>query len=523
MAAHCVVWVLLATIADALIIDINDNNGSVDALATYVCNVPVLGSTLEQFPTPNYQFSLARGGIIEGTLVVSSAAESSDQLDGGKPRNTVDDVKKMFASEQRNRSIQLRQRFKARKTFENHYNWLSLARNAFNLFFSSHASGLPAQESDVARNDLKDKRVLDNVYLILLSKAQFDSYFSSDYENLTEPARNSNQFVYNSHIIADMRIPIPAIGEPITFSYKARDVDRFALIIFNADERQLLFNGKVTFLNPGNDHLPVEMKYYKDVITFWEVVYLLTGFCFMVYLLVFCESTAKVVNHMLALNFLMVALYLQLDRALLRSIRETGSYSGILWTLAHLVRRFHEIYIMTTLVLLALGWKVLREHLTETEVRIVLSVCTFSSVVGFIEILVNGIDVSRYVVNTMSFIAILIATNFNTIVIHSRVIEESLSVQAGLAYSLMKTYGSFRIAFFAYIFKPILYSSLRAMCLQLSAEQVFVWDEHLMLFLDLMFNYCVYCIYFVAFMPISQLPLFKHLFATDTQCERGTQ
>ncbi|GIX65186.1 cleavage and polyadenylation specificty factor subunit [Babesia caballi] len=522
MAIHRALWALVFAIAtqisDALVMEFGEHDGARSMLFTPLCLVPVLASTAEQMHTPSYQFSLEKGGTIDGTVEVAAVQDVQGRLPLLGVGEPVEEMKRILNTS-RKTGLQIRRSSRYVKSNHDHHNWIQLIQN-IRKWVSDWGRGVSDDaKGEEASPAMAESQPLDNVYLMILSKPQWDLYLSSHPDDQVEPSEVVDKFVFSSHFAAEMRIPITEVGQPVTFKFKAKTTDRFFALLFNADERKLVLRGKVRFVNPGNDHLPVEMKHFRAVIVFWEIVFVTSGALSVMYLALFHARKAVLSSYLVAFNFTFVSLYLRLDRQLLDSIRATGTYSNILWTVAHLVKRLHENCLLAVMVLLALGWKVHREHLTGIEFRMVFSVAAASTVVGFIEVLFNGVDVSRYLVNTLAFIVMLMASNFNTLVIRTRVVDESLSPQTGIFYSYLKVYKIFKVSFFAYIFKPAIYSTVRTMCLQSSAEQNFIWDEHFMLFMDLLFDYVVYCLYFLAFMPISQLPLFKHLLATHSRLE----
>ncbi|GFE55437.1 lung seven transmembrane receptor [Babesia ovis] len=513
MEALLFLWTLAVAGSNALVMELNEQDGPQVDVRIPLCYVPVLGSASEQLYTPRYQFSLVEGGTIAGTIEVASVVEDSVSTLGKRSSELVGSLKDGMLPVNPKTPLRVRRRFITERYHQDHNSWVQLLYNIYRWLF--YRDGTEQKDTGLSGiNKVSDKQALDNVYILLLSRAKWDLYSSAAYEEYLQPAKGKDRFVLTSHIVADMRIPITKVGQPVEFSFRAKEPDRFVLMLFNADERKLMLKGQIEFVNPGGDHLPTEMKYFAPVVSFWESVYRVTGVLALAYLILHARGKANVVNYIMAVNFLFVGAYLRLDRTLMDSLVETGKFSNILWTFTHMVRRLHENCLMAILLLLALGWKVVRTHLTGMEYRVVLSVATFSAIGGFIEILVFGVDISRSLVHTMAFIAILIATNFNILLIRARVVDESLNAEAGMAYAHLKAYNLFKIGFFAAILKPEVYSIVRSMCLQITGEHSFIWDEHFMLFIDLFFDYIIYCVYFVAFIPIAQLPLFKHLFAT---------
>lgn len=512
--ALCIV--LLGLVTEGLFIDVSTVGDNVSGLHINLCNVPVLASAAEQLPIYSFQFSLEKGGTLEGGI----AFKVNKTEDDGSAVVTSADVTNSLGGNaifrQPGHSIQIRSRFTSARGLGNQYTVYQLLQHVYSWLFGPKKEQQPVEATDSNDPLMANSADLDNVYILLLSSAQLEAYMASDYQKQIEASKNKRGYVYNSNIAAEIHVPASAGRFYTKFLYKAKETDRFALFIFNADLKKISIKGMVSFVNPGNDHLPVEMKYYYEVLTFWEVVFILTGILTFNYLTFCCHTTAKMVNYLLAFNFVLVAFYLQLDRYVLLSIKKSGTYSNILWTSVHLLRRLHEIYLRTILILLALGWKVIRDRISEMENRMLITFGVFSCIIGFIEILVNGIDVSRYIINTATFIAILIATNFNTLILQSRLTDEGLNQNAGVSYAIMKSYNIFRLGFFAFVFKPLFYSSFRGICLQLSSERYFVWDEHIMLFLDLMYDHAVYCLCFFAFIPASEIPLFKHVLADSS-------
>ncbi|CDR98076.1 membrane protein, putative [Babesia bigemina] len=507
-------WVLAFTIAlsvvDALVLELRVDDGPRKDVISPIYSMPVLATTSDHVDVPTYVFAVAEGGSIEGTVKVVSIEDSPVMVSAGNETNGG--ITGTLGGYW-NSAVQLRQRIKSYKNNRDHYSWLQLIYNLFNWAFGG---GRGKDDNNAVSSVSRDPtQTLDNVYIVIISKLKWNLYVKARSEYVMEPAKGSDQFIVSGYFVADMRIPIPAVGQSVNFTYKVKSTDTFVILLFNANESKLIMDGKITLKNPNNDHLSVEMMYYRGILAFWTILYATTGICALLYLIFWLRGTAKGLNYMLALNFVCVAIYLQLDRQLIQLIVDTGTYPNILWTMAHLVKRVHENCLLATLVLLSLGWQIIRENLTPTEFRTVIAVAVFACVNEFFEILVNGTDVARFAVGSVVFITTIIALNINQLIIRASITDESFSEQTGIAYGQLKAYNIFKASIFAGAFKPIIYSMVRTFCFRSSTEQMFIWDEHFMLFMDLMFDYALYCTYFGAFMLISQPPLFKHIF---TQC-----
>uniref|UniRef100_A0A3B0N9A1 Cleavage and polyadenylation specificty factor, subunit, putative n=1 Tax=Theileria annulata TaxID=5874 RepID=A0A3B0N9A1_THEAN len=364
-------------------------------------------------------------------------------------------------------------------------------------------------------HDLDEELIVDNAYLILFSQSQWQLYLSNGPYDVVQPSRNGRGYVYFSNVISKLRIPITKVGDTVTFQYVSDQPDRYILLLFNPDQRRMTLEGYVRFENLNSYNLPLEMKYHFQIFTLWFFIYLFSFVISALYLYFFVESNVKKVNYCLSLNYLLYTTFLLLDLVIIYIVRLSDKVPKYIWAFSHIFKRLHEIYILTLLVLLSLGWRILRDSLSSIEIQLISSISLVCILMGFVEVAVSGFDISRYLVHAIACICILMATNFNIVLINTRIVDEGLTPQAGVAYQHMKIFSNFRILFFVYMFKPAIFSLIRFVCLQPTLDQVIIWDQHLNLFIDLVFDFTVYTLLFFNFIPKDK-GLFNHIFQNTT-------
>ncbi|EKX72680.1 conserved hypothetical protein [Theileria equi strain WA] len=504
-------WLLSFAIALPIIesytLDLSTLKNIHGEVITHLCEIPLLAVSSEELATPFYFFSLEKGGRIFGYAKITSAGKLDDGLiipdDDGTNTQTSEDTARE-KSRQRPKAFDFSWRTVKGRKYGNHHNWVHLLATIFGS----------DKEENVIEDDDQDSTV-DNLYLILFSQAQWELYLSTSPLSKVQPSKNKRGFVYYSNMISSMRIPLTKVGDTVSFGFEAPEPNRYVLVLFNTDQRKLSFEGYIRFINPKSLHLPIELAYHFDVLKFWTLIFLSASIISLFYLFAIRSFRPKSINYLLALNFLFYSTFLFLDMLMVNSIRETGNYTKPIWALAHLLKRFHEIFILLILVLVALGWKIMRESLSVVESQLITSISAVSVLMGFVEVLISGFDVSRYLVHAIACICILVATNFNIVIINSRISDDGLSPYAGSAYSNMKKYNNFRIIFFTYILKPAIFSSIRFICLQPSINQMIIWDEHLNLFLGVCFDFVTYLFLFINFLPRTNKGLFGHLFQSQ--------
>lgn len=504
-------WPLLLAIALPLIesytFDLSTLKNVDGEVITHLCELPLLAVSSEELASPFYFFSLEKGGRIFGYAKIRSAGKLDDSLvisDDDNSRTHLPEDLSKSGSRRKPKAFDFCWKTSRGKRYGNHHNWLHL----FAIIFGGD------KEEDENVKDY-DETLVDNLYLVLFSRSQWELYLSTSPLSKVQPSRNKRGFVYYSNMISSLRIPLTKVGDTVSFGFEATEPNRYVLVLFNTDQRKLSLEGYIRFINPKGLHLTVEMVYHHDVLKFWTSVFVSASVLSLFYLFAIRNFRPKSVNYMLALNFFFYSTFLFLDMMLLNSVQEKGHYPKYLWALAHLLKRFHEIYILLLLVLIALGWKIIRESLSVVESQLITSISVVSVLMGFVEVLISGFDVSRYLVHAIACICILVATNFNIVIINSRISDEGLSPYAGSAYSHVKKFNNFRIIFFTYILKPAIFSSIRFICLQPSINQMAIWDEHLNLFLGIGFDFITYLLLFLNFLPRTNKGLFGHLFQSQ--------
>eukprot|EP00375_Theileria_parva_P000919 XP_763589.1 hypothetical protein [Theileria parva strain Muguga] len=355
---------------------------------------------------------------------------------------------------------------------------------------------------------LEDDSFIDNVYLILFSHSQWQLYLSNGPYETVQPSRNSRGYVYYSSAMSKLRVPITKVSDTITFQFVSDQPDRYILLLLNPDQRKMTLEGYVRFENPTSHNLPLELKHHFHILATWFFVYLISFVISSIYLHLYVQSASKA-NYCLSLNYLLYTSFLILDLVIIYFVRLTDRIPRYIWAISHIFKRLHEIYILTLLVVLSLGWKVLRDTLSSLEFQLISSITLICILMGLVEVAVSGFDISRYLVHAIACICILMATNFNIVLINTRIADEGLTPQAAVAYQHMKLFSNFRILFFVHMFKPAIFSLIRFV-LQPTLDQVIIWDQHLNLFIDLSFDFTVYTLLFLNFLQTDK-GLFNHI------------
>lgn len=337
-----------------------------------------------------------------------------------------------------------------------------------------------------------DGKPIPNTYLIVMDFFQWTNYIESNPEDLIQPANNELGFVFHPHLTCILKVPILHTNERIKKAIHVDKLDRYVVFIYNPDKHLLSLSGKVCYSNDGETDIAKvrqssDLYYVDNVILLFAILNLLVAIGYG-FLLFKYTPASKLVHYLITANFLLCSVYMFMDYINFNTIKTSNYNSMGLYYASNILMKIQEVFNLFILVVLALGWQIIRQTLTHVEHQLIIFVCIASLYLGVLEVILYSAALSRFVLHAVVFVIILMAINFNWAIINSRIGDELVGMEAAKLYHQLKSYRRYRKVFAVFLMKPALITTFKHIALRPVFSQMFIWDQHLYLLINLSCN-----------------------------------
>lgn len=295
----------------------------------------------------------------------------------------------------------------------------------------------------------------NGTHVVILTMAQWSAWT----DTLTDQPMADGTF--NEYLVAYWRHPVL---KRLKMNHTIRDVGerRFIIGIYNPKMVPLVLNAKVKFVNPDGNHLPMQWTnvapwYHRANVAF-------------IALAIFMVPCIRLARHgcCSVLHFLLVVcIYLKAQQCSLTGMYlEHMNRDGVAppWTMEKviLIGQLHDMSETLLLLLIALGWTVLRPRLSHTETRFVILAMGSGSFLSLFQVLNEGdpnpdaesVSVFYMIVKGVCFLVVFFASSVNVQLINMHLSDSPVTQTIALLYEKRTLYQRFRHLFFAIFLKP---------------------------------------------------------------------
>ncbi|KAH8740563.1 hypothetical protein FG386_002145 [Cryptosporidium ryanae] len=353
-------------------------------------------------------------------------------------------------------------------------------------------------------------KTVRNVFLLLLNSEQLAALNHSTMQDLTLISISNNysaHFNVNSYIRSMIRIPVQ--DGKLQFEYKVPYLDRYSLLVVNGDRVPLLIRGNITVNNPEPlNHLPFERRMDKQIVRFMFTLYVLTTVVYIVMIINDQDGNLKITNLQLISLLLLILkpICLYFDNKNLELFIQYGQIKFTNWFIPRAISRIHETIFIIYLLLISLGWKILRDNLLAIETRLIFGLFVILFYIGLFEVLFGIFQIARYIFNAIVSLCIIVSTNINSTLIQNTISDNSISPRLGILYKKWQSYSIFKWIFTLFIIKPTLLFFWRVFNLQSNG-----YDDWIYSFLDQFLDFVIIVSVIVIFRPFKIPKLFTQL------------
>lgn len=340
--------------------------------------------------------------------------------------------------------------------------------------------------------DLESELVLDSTYLMMLTRGQWNQWRRQDPPSL--PGPGGGMFGLNpvdGFLVSYWRRDI-SNRTVASFQIDAHENERYYIGVFNTRMQEIRLRGTVRLVNPGGQELPIEFVFLPAALIAAAMLFLVSGAVLLAALLVGPWRRGRTAVHfVICAVVLMKSIKLFLEwrnRCRVSQEGEDTTFGELSWQLLDKAQDTLELIMF---LLVALGWKVIRQHLNVSEVRFAIAASVLSLYLGVCEVACttdtacSGYKLGRYTLHTICFLVVIVGMNFNMQILHAQLSDGPATLEVGSMYKRFQAYSNFRWAFLAFIGAPTVELFLRVSAMPWDAFWVY----------DLMKNVRTWAIY----------------------------
>lgn len=234
--------------------------------------------------------------------------------------------------------------------------------------------------------------------------------------------------------------------------------DYFLVLVFNPRLCALDLTISITFTGPHGEHLPLEYRHFATAS--WGAAFafaLLTG-CMVLLMKFGWHGPSTGPQCLLVACMLWKVVSLVLQARYYDTLNSDGDAPLWLFQAWRLAMKAHDINEMFLLLLISLGWRMLRPQLSSVELRSCTVTAFTATFLGVVEALSSMTDeleaLLSYIVQVACYMVTIFMISFNLQVIQLNLAESPVSTSVAGMYYKKQAYVRFRWAFIAIIFRP---------------------------------------------------------------------
>ncbi|KAF7455938.1 lung seven transmembrane receptor [Cryptosporidium felis] len=366
------------------------------------------------------------------------------------------------------------------------------------------------------------KREFKNLFLLLLNSEQLIALNHSPVQDLALASFSAISPRYNvsTYLRSILRVPIK--GGSLKLSYKVPRTDRYTLLVVNGDKIPLHIKGKVILKNPFPlNHLSFERRMDSKIANFMLGVHLATIIAYLAFSIYRYHAALQGYGREIHIKFnsleaiglvllLTKLASLYFDRLNLMTFMQLGNVRFTSWFLPRVLSRIFETLLLMYMVLISLGWRVLRDNLLSIEAKLLVGFFVVLLYLGVFEVVLGIFQIARYFFHAIASLCIIIATNINTTLLQNTISEQSISPRLGILYSKWKAYSNFKWIFGIFILKPSILFFWRVFTLEPNGM-----DDWIYVVLDSIIDYLILITIMITFRPFKSSRLFNQILAKN--------
>lgn len=265
-------------------------------------------------------------------------------------------------------------------------------------------------------------------------------------------------------------------------SYSVKENDKYSVLFMQCrknDRSDQTINIHLKMMNkqPSGDdysYLPIQKVMMLRVTQGALILYslLLIGLSGQ---FVFFGMWMRKIHILFGLTLLFKIIYMAVEYSEFSHRNVTGEISPPLLSLFYFISLFSDFASLSTFLLLAMGWTLVRQIMTDKEMQIIFGSLVSYLVAGMANAACSESDVCNfvfllsYVLRCCVFLGIIVAINFTVTRLRSSIIQSPWVSSLSLQYCRAKQYHFLRLALLLYLILPTVFLIIQA--------KVFTWRE----------------------------------------------
>jgi hypothetical protein len=315
--------------------------------------------------------------------------------------------------------------------------------------------------------DITNHRPVDNLFVFLIT---IEQYFEWNWEEAMQvqfPGSSGSSDSMSGYLTNSWRRRLDPLQTRLetSFELRGRGKARYFLCLMNPERQELSLNGSIHYVNPGGNQLPLQQQHVPPVLFWTAWLFFFSAAAYTAWLQLawtwgFWQASAKHLLVLLGSCVLVKGTVLMLWWADYQHVEASGKNSPLFSVLWQVFDKVYDILELMMFLLIALGWKIIRNNLSFTEKRFAIFVSVVSLLLGWSQVACttsarcSGYELSRYLLHSFVYLIVICAMNLNLQRVNSQIQEGPASVESGKLYQKWEAYKGFRWIFLVFIVAP---------------------------------------------------------------------
>mmetsp|Transcript_53787 Transcript_53787/g.99426 ORF Transcript_53787/g.99426 Transcript_53787/m.99426 type:complete len:455 (-) Transcript_53787:50-1414(-) len=306
--------------------------------------------------------------------------------------------------------------------------------------------------------EIQTKLHRNDTYAFLLSDEQY--YALRTARTMEQKLKALIPFRYHASIWrAELNRDVKA-----AFQVTAPKADRYTICTYAAQKAPVnsrdRLRGKLTFVNPGGQHLMVQDAKVPLVLLFFAILCTTCSSMYCLLLMTLWHRRRSRLHSVMLFVMTMRGVALLARWHSLQQVVRYGWSTQPLGTLSwDFLDKVQEVSQLVLFMLVALGWQYLRAALNFTEVRFVAGTSIISLYLGTFEVYAavenplakKWYEIGRQCLHFLCYLVVVVAMNYNLQMLVAQIADWPARMEVGKLYRKLNAYIVFRLAFLAFL------------------------------------------------------------------------
>eukprot|EP00927_Polykrikos_kofoidii_P067163 TRINITY_DN62680_c0_g1_i1.p1 TRINITY_DN62680_c0_g1~~TRINITY_DN62680_c0_g1_i1.p1 ORF type:complete len:471 (+),score=54.08 TRINITY_DN62680_c0_g1_i1:217-1629(+) len=309
------------------------------------------------------------------------------------------------------------------------------------------------EPNSIVSFDLHNSLPSNDTFLLLMSRQQIDMGGPWSHGKDVVPDDSNSYFISTWRTNFDTHVKA-------SFQLRATHTDGYYLAISNTRSSTMSLEGSVKLLGPGGEQLTVDYRHKDTVALASFFIFVSSSVLFLIVVGRTPRRASTPIHVLIALVIFLLGLTALLEWHNLVEVSTYGTKTLLGSAITQFVALIQNISELMMLLMIAFGWRILRQQLNPAEVRFAVGICGFTLYLGTFELACsseatcNNYHLSRDILQSICYLVVIVAMNLNLQMMTQHLQASPASIETGNVYIKFRAYRTFRWIVLAFVLIP---------------------------------------------------------------------